>query len=248
MQTPGIDIFWLFFFISISNFYLYSKIIQTPMNSYIDHTLLAADATLKQIHNLCEEAIAYKFATVCINSSYVESAAEILKDSEVKVCTVIGFPLGACSTKAKVEEARQAIADGASEIDMVIHQGKLKAKDYDYVKADISTVKNTIGHHTLKVILEICNLTDEEIANVCQIADTAGADFVKTSTGFGSHGATLDAVRIMKANISKQVQIKASGGIRDATTAQHYIDLGVTRIGASAGIAIVEGKSSNSTY
>ncbi|SDG97234.1 deoxyribose-phosphate aldolase [Psychroflexus sediminis] len=218
------------------------------MNTYIDHTLLTADTTLKQIHNLCEEAIAYKFATVCINSSYVESAAEILKDSDVKVCTVVGFPLGASSTKAKVEEAQQAIADGASEIDMVIHQGKLKAKDYDYIKADISAVKNAIGSHTLKVILEICNLNDEEIAKASKIADTAGADFVKTSTGFGSHGATLEAIRIMKANISNHVQIKASGGIRDAKTAQQYIELGVTRIGASAGIAIVEGTSPDSTY
>ncbi|MBZ9786625.1 deoxyribose-phosphate aldolase [Psychroflexus sp. CAK57W] len=218
------------------------------MNTYIDHTLLNADATLKQIHNLCEEAIAYKFASVCINSSYVKSAAEILKDSEVKVCTVVGFPLGASSTKAKTEEAKQAIADGASEIDMVLHQGKLKSKDFAYVKEDIQAVKNAIGNHTLKVILEICNLTDEEVAKACQISEQAGADFVKTSTGFGSHGATLEAVKIMKNNSSNKVKIKASGGIRDTETAKKYIDLGVSRIGASAGIAIVEGTSSNSTY
>ena len=218
------------------------------MNTYIDHTLLNPDATLKQIHNLCEEAIAYKFATVCIHSSYVKSASEVLTYSDVKVCTVVGFPLGASSTQAKVEEAKQAIADGASEIDMVIHQGKLKDKDFDYVEADIKAVKKAIGKHTLKVILEVCNLTDEEIAKACQLAENAGADFVKTSTGFGSHGATLEAVKIMKNNISDKVKIKASGGIRDAETAKQYIDLGVSRIGASAGIAIVEGTSSNSTY
>ncbi|MFD0932262.1 deoxyribose-phosphate aldolase [Psychroflexus salinarum] len=218
------------------------------MNRYIDHTLLHADATLKQIHKICEEAIAYNFATVCINSSYVRDANEILKDSESKVCTVIGFPLGACTTKAKVEEAKQAITDGASEIDMVIHQGKLKSKEFDYVRADIQAVKNAIGNHILKVILEICNLTNDEIATACQLSEQAGADYVKTSTGFGSHGATLEAVKIMKDNVSEKVKIKASGGIRDAETAKRYIDLGVSRIGASAGIAIVEGTSSNSTY
>lgn len=218
------------------------------INTYIDHTLLHADATLKQIHNLCEEAIAYKFATVCINSSYVKSAAEILKYSDTKVCTVVGFPLGASSTKAKVEEAKQAISDGASEIDMVIHQGKLKSKDLEYVKSDIQTVKEAIGDYTLKVILEICNLTDDEIAIACQLSEQAGADFVKTSTGFGSHGATIEAVKIMKKNVSDSVKIKASGGIRDTKTAKEYINLGVSRIGASAGIAIIEGTSSDSTY
>ncbi|NEV94325.1 deoxyribose-phosphate aldolase [Psychroflexus sp. YR1-1] len=218
------------------------------MNTYIDHTLLNADATLKQIHNLCEEAIAYKFAAVCINSSYVKAAAEILKYSDVKVCTVVGFPLGASSTTAKVEEAKQAVADGASEIDMVIHQGKLKDKDHDYVQADIQSVKNAIGEHTLKVILEICNLSEDDIAVACQLAEKAGADFVKTSTGFSRHGATLEAVKLMTENTSDQVKIKASGGIRDSETAKAYIDLGVSRIGASAGIAIVEGTSFNSTY
>jgi deoxyribose-phosphate aldolase len=219
-----------------------------PINTYIDHTLLSPEATLKQIHNLCEEAIAYKFATVCINSSYVKDAKNILKDSSVMVCTVVGFPLGACSTVAKVEEAKQAIADGASEIDMVIHQGKVKDKDFDYVEKDIQAVKEAIGKHTLKVILETCNLTAEEIAKSCQVAESAGADFVKTSTGFGNYGATEEAVATMKEYISNKVKIKASGGIRDAETAKRYIDLGVSRIGASAGIAIVEGTASNSNY
>ena len=218
------------------------------INTFIDHTLLSADATLLQIHKLCEEAIAYKFATVCINPSYVSAATQSLKGSDVKVCTVVGFPLGATSTKSKVEEAKQAIEDGASEIDMVLHQGQLKSKEFQYVENDIRAVKKGIGTHTLKVILEICNLTDEEIAEACQIAERAGADFVKTSTGFGSHGATLKAVQIMKENISNQVQIKASGGIRDSNTAQQYIDMGVTRIGVSSGIAIVDGTSPSTNY
>jgi len=209
---------------------------------------LNAEATLVQIHKLCDEAIAYKFATVCINPSYVSAAAKILETTDVKVCTVVGFPLGATSTKSKVEEAKQALKDGASEIDMVLHQGQLKSKEFQYVENDIRAVKNCIGTHTLKVILEICNLTDEEIAEACQIAERAGADFVKTSTGFGSHGATLKAVQIMKENISSRVQIKASGGIRDSKTAQQYINIGVTRIGASSGIAIVEGTSSSTNY
>jgi deoxyribose-phosphate aldolase len=218
------------------------------MNTYIDHTLLKPDATLHQIHNLCEEAIAYKFATVCINSSFVKDAFEILKYSETKVCTVVGFPLGASSTKSKVEEAKQAIKEGASEIDMVIHQGKMKEKDFQYIEDDIRSVKKSIGSNMLKVILETCNLTEEEIANACQISEKAGADYVKTSTGFGSHGATIEAVKIMKKNISDNVKIKASGGIRDLKTAQKYIDAGASRIGTSSGIAIVEGTSSNSKY
>jgi deoxyribose-phosphate aldolase len=218
------------------------------INTFIDHTLLSADATLLQIHKLCEEAIAYKFATVCINPSYVSAATQSLKGSDVKVCTVVGFPLGATSTKSKVEEAKQAIEDGASEIDMVLHQGQLKSKEFQYVENDIRAVKKGIGTHTLKVILEICNLTDEEIAEACHIAERAGANFVKTSTGFGSHGATLKAVQIMKENISNQVQIKASGGIRDSNTAQQYIDMGVTRIGVSSGIAIVDGTSPSTNY
>jgi deoxyribose-phosphate aldolase len=172
----------------------------------------------------------------------------MLEQTEVKVCTVIGFPLGATSTQAKVEETKQALKDGATEFDMVIHQGKLKEKDFEYVKNDIQSVREVVGQKVLKVILETCNLTDDEIAKASQVAEEAGADYVKTSTGFGSRGATPEAIKIMKANISKRVKIKASGGIRDANTAQHYIDLGVSRIGASTGIAIVEGSSSSSNY
>lgn len=218
------------------------------MNTYIDHTLLSPTATRQDIQNLCKEALAYEFASVCINSSYVKLASELLKDSDVKVCTVVGFPLGATSTKAKVEEAKEAIQDGAQEIDMVIHQGKLKDGDTEYVVNDISAVKQAIGSHTLKVILETCNLTESEIAKASQLTEQAGADFIKTSTGFGNHGATLEAVQIMKNKASDQMKIKASGGIRDTETAKSYIHAGVSRIGTSAGIAIVTGKTSNSNY
>ena len=218
------------------------------MNTYIDHTLLRADATAIEIERLCHEAISNQFATVCVNSSFVKLASEILNNSDVVVCSVVGFPLGASSTSSKIEEAKQALADGASEIDMVIHQGKLKEKDFQYVENDIRFVKQAIGNQTLKVILEICNLTDEEITKASQLAESAGADFIKTSTGFGSHGATLEAVKLIKKSVSDSIKIKASGGIRDAATAQDYINLGASRIGTSSGIAIVSGTSSNSTY
>ena len=218
------------------------------MNTYIDHTLLRADATAIEIERLCHEAISNQFATVCVNSSFVKLASEILTNSDVVVCSVVGFPLGASSTASKIEEAKQALADGASEIDMVIHQGKLKEKDFQYVENDIRFVKQAIGNQTLKVILEICNLTDEEITKASQLAESAGADFIKTSTGFGSHGATLEAVKLIKKSVSDSIKIKASGGIRDAATAQDYINLGASRIGTSSGIAIVSGTSSNSTY
>lgn len=218
------------------------------MNTYIDHTLLRADATALEIERLCHEAISHQFATVCVNSSFVKLASEILNNSDVVVCSVIGFPLGASSTASKIEEAKQALADGASEIDMVIHQGKLKEKDFQYVENDIRFVKQAIGNQTLKVILEICNLTDEETTKASQLAENAGADFIKTSTGFGSYGATLEAVKLMKESVSDSIKIKASGGIRDAATAQDYINLGVSRIGTSSGIAIVSGTSSNSIY
>jgi len=218
------------------------------MNTYIDHTLLRADATALEIERLCHEAISHQFATVCVNSSFVKLASEILNNSDVVVCSVVGFPLGASSTASKIEEAKQALADGASEIDMVIHQGKLKEKDFQYVENDIRFVKQAIGNQTLKVILEICNLTDEEVTKASQLAENAGADFIKTSTGFGSYGATLEAVKLMKESVSDSIKIKASGGIRDAETAQDYINLGVSRIGTSSGIAIVSGTSSNSIY
>ena len=218
------------------------------INTYIDHTLLKADATLAQIEQLCEEAKKYEFASVCIPSYFVEKAEKILYKSNVNVCTVVGFPLGNSSTETKVREAQIAIEHGAEEIDMVINQSAIKSKLWDDVLSDISQVKVVTGNYILKVILETCNLTDNEIKKACEMAEKAGADFVKTSTGFASAGATKHAVKLMKESISEKMQIKASGGIRDLATAKEYIDLGVSRIGTSSGIAIVEGTVSNSSY
>lgn len=223
-------------------------LVKMKINKYIDHTLLRADATIEEIKKLCDEAIQYKFASVCIPSYYVKDAYEILRKTDVKVCTVVGFPLGNSSTETKVREAQIAIEDGAKEIDMVINQAAIKSNRWDDVQRDISQVKVATGNYILKVILETCNLTDEEIARACQQADKAGADFVKTSTGFASGGATTEAVQIMKDNISKNVKIKASGGIRDLQSVKQYIELGVSRIGASSGVAIMKGTKTDSTY
>ncbi|QSS97297.1 deoxyribose-phosphate aldolase [Psychroflexus sp. ALD_RP9] len=219
-----------------------------PINQFIDHTALKATTSISDIKQLCEEAKAYHFASVCINPCFVELATELLSNSDVKICTVIGFPLGNTTTKAKVEEARQALKDGATEFDMVINQSFLKSGELDRVKEDISEVKKAVGNNTLKVILEICNLTDEEIKIASVISEKAGANYVKTSTGFGSGGATVEAIKIMKASVSNQVKLKASGGIRDAKTAQMFIDLGVHRLGASSGVAIMNGLTSKDDY
>ncbi len=218
------------------------------INTYIDHTLLKADATLAQIKTLCDEAIQYQFASVCIPSYFVKDAYALVRESNVKVCTVVGFPLGNASTAAKVRETEVAFQDGAEEIDMVINQAAIKSNRWEDVQSDISQVKVATGKYILKVILETCNLTDEEIAKACKIAEKAGADYVKTSTGFASAGASPEAVKIMKANISSKVKIKASGGIRDLASVEEYINLGVSRIGASSGVAIMEGKKSDSSY
>lgn len=218
------------------------------MNTYIDHTLLKPHAVEDQIENLCNEAKTYNFASVCIHPHYVKFAAEYLKNNQVKVCTVIGFPLGQNSTATKIYEAKNAIDNGADEIDMVINVSWLKDKAYDKLKNEISDIKSAIVQHTLKVIVEISLLTNDEIAKISEIISQSGADFIKTSTGFGTHGATFEAVEIMKANSSDELQIKASGGIRDFETAKKYIDLGVTRLGTSSGIEIIEGSTSNKNY
>ncbi len=218
------------------------------MNAYIDHTLLKPESTQDQIKTLCKEAKIYNFASVCVHPHYVKLAKQNLKDSAVKVCTVIGFPLGANTTATKVFEAQNAIKNGADEIDMVINISWMKDKFYDKLESEISTIKKSINEHILKVIIEISLLTDDEISKISQIVSKSGADFIKTSTGFGAHGATLEAVKLMKANISNQIQIKASGGIRDYKTAKAYIDLGVTRLGTSSGVEIVSGKSSTKSY
>jgi deoxyribose-phosphate aldolase len=209
------------------------------LNRYIDHTQLKATATPEDIIKLCNEAKKYKFYAVCVNSCYAFLAANELKNSDVKVASVVGFPLGANNCHAKVCEAEQCIKDGADEIDMVLNIGLLKAKLHKSVREEIAAVKETIGSRILKVILETCYLTDDEIKMACQIAKKAGANYVKTSTGFGTGGATEHAVKIMVEEVGDSLKIKASGGIKDTATAKKYIEMGVSRIGTSSGIEIV---------
>ena len=206
--------------------------------SYIDHTLLKADATEAQITRLCEEAREHRFASVCVNPRWVALCAQLLAGSGVRVCTVIGFPLGASSSAIKAAEARQAVADGADELDMVISVGDLKAGNYEFVRTDIRGVVKAAEGHTVKVIIEACLLTDEEKSLACKLAMAAGADFVKTSTGFSTGGATVADVRLMRAAVGPNFGVKAAGGIRTRKDALAMIEAGANRIGASAGIAI----------
>ncbi len=209
------------------------------LNNYIDHTLLKPTATPADIVKLCDEAKEYKFYSVCVNSCYVFLASSELLNSKVKVVATIGFPLGASSSKAKRSEAKRCIKDGADEIDMVINIGFLKHNLYKSVREEISAVKDIVGDKILKVIIETCYLTEEEKRIACHIAAKAGADYVKTSTGFGTGGATVEDVRLMLEEVGGQLKVKASGGIKNAAMAQQYIDLGISRIGTSSGIAIV---------
>lgn len=211
------------------------------LNKFIDHTLLKATATIAEIETLCKEAVKYDFFSVCVNSCYVSYAKNFLKGTDIKVCSVIGFPLGAMSLRSKVFETEQAIVDGADEIDMVINVGLLKSGEIEQVLNEITQIKKACGERVLKVILETCYLTDEEKRLACELSVKAGADFVKTSTGFGSGGATVEDVILMKQAVSGKAKIKASGGVRDFETAMKYVDLGVQRIGTSNGIAIVTG-------
>ncbi len=215
------------------------------INQYIDHTLLRPSATEKDIINLCEEAKEYNFYSVCINSCFVLLAKQLLEDSSVKICSVVGFPLGAMSTEAKAFEAKKAIEDGADEIDMVINIGLLKSRNYFRVLKDITDVKATIGDIPLKVILEISELSKNEIIMASEICLDAKADFVKTSTGFSKSGATLTAVKIIRKTIKDKAKIKASGGIMDYESAQKFIEVGADGIGTSFGIDIVKVKSTN---
>lgn len=209
--------------------------------SMIDHTLLKPDATKKMIEELCKEARENQFAAVCVNPYYVKMAKELLKGSKVKVATVIGFPLGANTKEVKAFETINSIENGADEIDMVINIGALKDKDYDTVKEDIKAVVDAAKNKAIvKVIIETCLLNDEEKVIACQLARKAGADFVKTSTGFGIGGATIEDVKLMRESLGDNLQIKASGGIRDYKTAKTMIDAGASRIGASASIKIIE--------
>ena len=211
------------------------------INRYIDHTLLAADATEERIRKLCAEAREYKFASVCVNSCWVKFCAEELKNSGVSVCTVVGFPLGAMSTKAKAFEAECAVADGADEVDMVINIGALKDGKYSYVEDDIRAVKKACGKKLLKVIIECCLLTEAEKVEACELSEKAGADYVKTSTGFSKSGAAAEDVALMRRTVGTRLGVKAAGGIRDAETAKKMIEAGASRLGCSAGIAIMKG-------
>lgn len=206
--------------------------------SYIDHTLLKPDATESQIRALCAEARQWRFASVCVNPRWTATAAAELRGSDVKVCTVIGFPLGASVSAVKEFEARQAVADGADELDMVVSVGDLKAGRDEYVRSDIAAVVRGAQGRAVKVIIEACLLTDEEKARACRLAAAAGADFVKTSTGFSKGGATVHDVALMRAAVGPDVGVKAAGGIRTRKEAEEMIAAGATRIGASAGVAI----------
>lgn len=218
---------------------------QYAINKFIDHTLLKPTATATDIKNLCKEAIDNDFFAVCVNSCYVELAKKELKNSRVKVCSVVGFPLGAMHTDAKAFEAKLAIDNGADEVDMVINLGLIKSQNWEMVQKDIEMVKNAIGNKVLKVILETSYLNEEEITKVCEIAVLAQADYLKTSTGFASNGATEEDVRLMKKAVNNQAKIKASGGIRDLSTALIFIKLGVTRIGTSSGVKIINQQRMN---
>ena len=213
----------------------------------IDHTILKADATQSDIEKLCEEAKKYNFASVCVNPYWVSLASDLLKNSTVKVCTVIGFPLGATSSESKAYETEIAILQGADEVDMVINVGAMKNNKTDIVENDILSVVNSARktgktqnkNIIVKVILETCYLTKDEIKNACICAKNAGADFVKTSTGFGTGGATVEDVSLMKETVGSSMEVKASGGIRDYETAIKMIEAGATRLGTSSGISIV---------
>ena len=209
------------------------------INKYIDHTLLKATATKIEIVKLCTEAKEYNFYAVCVNGCYVELAKQELQNSDVNIAAVIGFPLGAMTTEVKVFEAKNCIENGASEIDMVINVGKLIDGENKYVENEIRQIKEAIGNNVLKVIFENCYLSKEQIKTVSQLAVNAGADFVKTSTGFGNGGATFEDVIIMKEVVKNKAQIKAAGGVRDTETAEKYIKMGVTRLGTSSGVSLV---------
>jgi deoxyribose-phosphate aldolase len=226
------------------------KLSSQDLAGMIDHTLLKPDATISEINQLCEEAIQYNFASVCVNPSYVDTCFNLIKSSNVKVCTVIGFPLGATTTKTKYLEAEEAIKNGAEELDMVINVGKLKDRDYDFVFNDIKSIADLSKKHlcTSKVILETCLLSDGEKIIACLISKEAGINFVKTSTGFSKSGATVQDVSLMKFVVGEKMQVKASGGIRSYEDAIAMINAGATRLGASAGVKIIAGQKSESNY
>jgi deoxyribose-phosphate aldolase len=215
----------------------------------IDHTLLKPEATKEQIVKLAEEAKTYGFASVCVNPAWVKTAYEILKDTDVKVCTVIGFPLGATTPEVKAFEAKNAVENGATEVDTVINIGALKDGNDELVEKDIKAVVDAVkGKALVKVIIEAALLTDEEKVRACQLAVKAGADYVKTSTGFSIGGATVEDVALMRKTVGPDIGVKASGGVRTLKDAEAMIEAGASRIGASSGVAIVQGKDSTESY
>lgn len=210
------------------------------LNKYIDHTNLKNTATLKDIEKLCNEAIKYKFASVCVYPYYVTLASNLLKNSNVEVCTVIGFPSGQSTTQVKVYEAIDAVENGATEIDMVINISALKNKDYEYVKNEIEEIRDAIDGKVLKVIIETCLLTKEEIIKMTEICNETFVNFIKTSTGFSEYGARVEDVKLINEHKNEILEIKASGGIRDISSAEDMINAGATRLGTSSGVKIME--------
>ena len=213
-----------------------------PLNKYFDHTLLKPEATGEQIDKLCQEALEWDFYSVCVNSCYVARCTDYLMGSDVKVAAVVGFPLGAATSASKAFETEEACMDGAREIDMVLNVGKFKSFDYDYVRDDIKAVVVAAEKYgaIVKVILETCLLTDEEIVEACKLAKESGASFVKTSTGFNTAGATPEHVALMRETVGDTIGVKASGGIRDLETALKMIESGADRLGASSSVAIMQ--------
>lgn len=220
----------------------------TNYAAMIDHTLLKQDATKLQIEQLCAEAKQYGFASVCVNPTWIDTAAALLQGTDVDVCTVIGFPLGASTTATKAFETRDAIEKGATEIDMVINVGELKDGNFVFVQQDIAAVVEAANGTLVKVILETCLLTDEQKVKACELSVAAGANFVKTSTGFSTGGATAEDIALMRKTVGPNIGVKASGGVRSLDDMNVMITNGATRIGASSGVAIMNGLSSDSNY
>jgi deoxyribose-phosphate aldolase len=219
------------------------------INKYVDHTLLKAVATENDIKKICAEAKEYKFRAVCVNGAYVETAAKELAGTEIGVAAVVGFPLGAMTKEVKVFEAKQCIANGATEIDMVINIGKMLDGKYDEVEQEIREIKEAIGDKVLKVIHENCYLNEDQKRKACELSLNAKADFVKTSTGFGTGGSTFEDVALMKEVVGDKAEIKAAGGVRDFETAEKYINMGVTRLGTSSGVSLMTtGKAKEGEY
>ena len=212
------------------------------LNKFIDHTLLKQNSRESQIVELCEQAKAFDFATVCVNPCWIKECKKQLAGTSVGVCTVIGFPLGAMTLASKVFEAKNAIDEGADEVDMVLNIGALKDNKMDYVVSEIKAVKEAVGNHVLKVIIETCLLTDEEKVRACNAVVEAGADFVKTSTGFSTSGATVEDVRLMKETVKDNCKVKAAGGVRSFDDLLKMIEAGADRIGTSSGCALLDGK------